>query len=244
VDFEQARVMAAAGYELRELVREGRRTSVYRARRLADQRSVVLKCLRSDHTGQREAARLRREFEILSRFDHDNVVRAYGLERIGSGLALVLEDFGGGLLVIAAVTVLFTPWGTPGARLVDPLRAQHNVSLQPARDFMAQLEAAGELRRIAEPVSPHLEMTALADRVLVVDVSEQTQLARTMRRDANDEAQVRAIIAAQIDRAGRLESLLGLRPTHRRLLLHLGSARLSPNHWCCCHISDPLPVHT
>ena len=98
VDFEQARVMAAAGYELRELVREGRRTSVYRARRLADQRSVVLKCLRSDHTGQREAARLRREFEILSRFDHDNVVRAYGLERIGSGLALVLEDFGGGTL--------------------------------------------------------------------------------------------------------------------------------------------------
>jgi 4-hydroxy-3-polyprenylbenzoate decarboxylase len=34
------------------------------------------------------------------------------------------------------------------------------------RDFIAQLEAAGELRRIAEPVSPHLEMTAIADRVL------------------------------------------------------------------------------
>ncbi|CAM5786538.1 4-hydroxy-3-polyprenylbenzoate decarboxylase [Ottowia pentelensis] len=34
------------------------------------------------------------------------------------------------------------------------------------RDFMTQLEAAGELRRIAEPVSPRLEMTALADRVL------------------------------------------------------------------------------
>ncbi|MGS5085866.1 4-hydroxy-3-polyprenylbenzoate decarboxylase [Hydrogenophaga sp. A37] len=34
------------------------------------------------------------------------------------------------------------------------------------RDFMAQLEAAGELRRVREPVSPHLEMTALCDRVL------------------------------------------------------------------------------
>jgi 4-hydroxy-3-polyprenylbenzoate decarboxylase len=34
------------------------------------------------------------------------------------------------------------------------------------REFMAQLEQAGELRRIAEPVSPHLEMTALCDRVL------------------------------------------------------------------------------
>ena len=34
------------------------------------------------------------------------------------------------------------------------------------RDFMAQLESDGELRRIAEPVSPHLEMTAVCDRVL------------------------------------------------------------------------------
>jgi len=34
------------------------------------------------------------------------------------------------------------------------------------RDFVSQLEAAGELRRVREPVSPHLEMTALCDRVL------------------------------------------------------------------------------
>ena len=34
------------------------------------------------------------------------------------------------------------------------------------RDFMAQLEQAGELRRVVRPVSPHLEMTAVCDRVL------------------------------------------------------------------------------
>ena len=34
------------------------------------------------------------------------------------------------------------------------------------RDFSAQLERQGELRRVAAPVSPVLEMTALADRVL------------------------------------------------------------------------------
>ncbi len=34
------------------------------------------------------------------------------------------------------------------------------------RDFLTQLETAGELRRVAAPVSPHLEMTALSDRVL------------------------------------------------------------------------------
>ncbi|HWI83475.1 4-hydroxy-3-polyprenylbenzoate decarboxylase [Ramlibacter sp.] len=34
------------------------------------------------------------------------------------------------------------------------------------RDFIGQLEQAGELKRVREPVSPHLEMTALCDRVL------------------------------------------------------------------------------
>jgi 4-hydroxy-3-polyprenylbenzoate decarboxylase len=34
------------------------------------------------------------------------------------------------------------------------------------RDFLRQLEAIGELRRVAEPVSARLELTALADRVL------------------------------------------------------------------------------
>jgi 4-hydroxy-3-polyprenylbenzoate decarboxylase len=34
------------------------------------------------------------------------------------------------------------------------------------RDFIQGLERAGELKRVAEPVSPRLEMTALSDRVL------------------------------------------------------------------------------
>ena len=34
------------------------------------------------------------------------------------------------------------------------------------RDFAAQLEHMGELKRVTQPVSPHLEMTALADQVL------------------------------------------------------------------------------
>ena len=34
------------------------------------------------------------------------------------------------------------------------------------RDFMHQLEQDGELRRVAQPVSPYLEMTALCDKVL------------------------------------------------------------------------------
>jgi 4-hydroxy-3-polyprenylbenzoate decarboxylase len=40
------------------------------------------------------------------------------------------------------------------------------VAYRDLRDFLTQLESAGELRRVADPLSPHLEMTAVCDRVL------------------------------------------------------------------------------
>ncbi|MGH8399926.1 MAG: dephospho-CoA kinase, partial [Gammaproteobacteria bacterium] len=45
---------------------------------------------------------------------------------------------------------------------------------------------------------------ALVDRILVVDCSEQTQLARLMSRDGENESSARAMLAAQIDRTRRL----------------------------------------
>ncbi len=70
------------------------------------------------------------------------------------------------------------------------------------------------LDQIAASTSPYtilsspllLETTQgeLADRIVVVDVPEEVQLARTMSRDDNDEAQVRRIMDAQMKRADRL----------------------------------------
>jgi dephospho-CoA kinase len=72
-------------------------------------------------------------------------------------------------------------------------------------------EIESGLRAAASPyvilVSPLLleaGQRRFVDRVLVVDVPEAVQLARTMARDANDEAQVRAIMAAQATREARL----------------------------------------
>lgn len=56
-------------------------------------------------------------------------------------------------------------------------------------------------------VSPLLVESGQArrcNRVLVVDVPEALQIERTMRRDGNSEAQVRAILAAQASRQQRL----------------------------------------
>lgn len=58
-------------------------------------------------------------------------------------------------------------------------------------------------------VSPLLvesQQQSICDRLLVVDVPENTQLERTMQRDNNDEQQVRRIIASQASRQHRLEA--------------------------------------
>lgn len=58
-------------------------------------------------------------------------------------------------------------------------------------------------------VSPLLLETAqkkLVDRILVIDVSKEEQIERTMKRDNSSRETIEAIIASQIDRDTRLES--------------------------------------
>lgn len=75
-----------------------------------------------------------------------------------------------------------------------------------AAEIRAQLQASTSPYTILS--SPLLLETAqkdLADLVVVVDVPEEVQLARTMARDNNDAAQVQRIMAAQLPRQQRLE---------------------------------------
>ncbi len=58
---------------------------------------------------------------------------------------------------------------------------------------------------LVSPLLFETNQVRFTDRVLVVDVSEELQLERTMARDKNDEAQVRSIMAAQASRKERLD---------------------------------------
>lgn len=76
-------------------------------------------------------------------------------------------------------------------------------------------------------VSPLLVESSQKDfcnRLLIIDVPEEVQLARTMSRDDNDEAQVKRIIASQASRAQRLaladdviENVNGLDELHQAI---------------------------
>jgi len=82
-------------------------------------------------------------------------------------------------------------------QLLHPLiRQQMFAQLQAARSVYAILMA---------PLLLENQLDQYVDQVLVVDVSEAVQLARTMARDQNDASLVQAIMAAQCSRSERLQ---------------------------------------
>lgn len=102
----------------------------------------------------------------------------------------------------------------------------------------AQLEAATSPYAIlSAPLLLENKLTHLCDRVLIIDVSEATQVQRTVARDHNNKDQVRAIMRSQVSRDQRLAvaddvidnngspeaTLAQVRTLHQRYLTLAGS---------------------
>lgn len=136
--------------------------------------------------------------------DADEVAR-WVVEPGQPALEKIVEHFGDGILA-------------PGGGLDRPaLRALifgHPEQRQWLEQLLHPLIRQEVDRRLASAVSPYAILVSpllvesgqfrRVRRVLVVDVPETLQLARTVRRDGVDEAQVRAILAAQASREERL----------------------------------------
>ena len=106
-------------------------------------------------------------------------------------------------------------------------------------EIISQLAAAtSPYAVLASPLLFESRQNELADRTLVIDVPEETQVERASHRDSNQAEQIRRIIAAQmprqerldraddsVDNSGSLEDLhQHLRPLHQMYL------QLAENH--------------
>jgi PAS domain S-box-containing protein len=87
-----------SGFCVGEQLHVGRRSVVYRARRLADDQPVVLKVNVGDEPPEEALARYQHEHELLQLLQSDLVIKSHGVVREGALLALVIEDFGGASL--------------------------------------------------------------------------------------------------------------------------------------------------
>ncbi len=82
--------------------------------------------------------------------------------------------------------------------LLHPL-IRHNIVEQTK-------EAKSEYCILVAPLLIENNLLELVDRVLIVDVSETTQISRTLLRDNSSEQEIKAIIASQTNRTARVNA--------------------------------------
>ncbi len=82
-------------YQITQLIYESNDSQVFRATRLSDNLSVIIKYLKEDYPSPSMLARYQHEFDILSKLDLKGVIKVYDLQRYHHTLFLVLEDIGG-----------------------------------------------------------------------------------------------------------------------------------------------------
>jgi serine/threonine protein kinase len=83
-----------SGYEIGEEISHGANARIYRALRLRDGQSVVLKIHTEDANENKRARRNRNEQEILQAINSLRVIRCYGAEQFAGSTVLVMEDIG------------------------------------------------------------------------------------------------------------------------------------------------------
>ncbi len=91
-------MLSLRGYRCLELVHSGHRSLVYRMQRREDGEGVIAKALRVSEPTRRDVDKMQREFDVMSMFDCDEIVRAQDFIVGSSGPVIVMEDFGGASL--------------------------------------------------------------------------------------------------------------------------------------------------
>ncbi|WP_437761971.1 AAA family ATPase [Sorangium sp. So ce281] len=85
---------SGAAYTLTGVIHESSATTVYRGVRESDRSPVAIKRLKSERPLPVEIAKLKYEYAIARDLALQGVVRVYGIEMVGSSLALIMEDAG------------------------------------------------------------------------------------------------------------------------------------------------------
>jgi predicted ATPase/signal transduction histidine kinase/tRNA A-37 threonylcarbamoyl transferase component Bud32 len=88
-------ISAFPGYIALETLQHGEDTIVYRAKRLSDQRPVIVKLLAAEYPSLELVTRLKQEYRIPQDLPPLGVVQPLSLENHQNRFALILEDFGG-----------------------------------------------------------------------------------------------------------------------------------------------------
>ncbi|MDJ0838682.1 MAG: AAA family ATPase [Acidobacteriota bacterium] len=159
-------IPAPAGYQILKRIYSSRNSQVFRARRLADSRPVIIKILSDDYPSPAESARYRQEFEITRKLTEPGIIRAYSLENTGRGLMIVLEDFGA-----SSLNILWPEEALPP-----------ELFFSPALQAAAALKKIHRAQVIHKDINPsNLVYNPQTDVLKVIDFGIATRLRRVTR---------------------------------------------------------------
>ncbi|MEH2412364.1 trifunctional serine/threonine-protein kinase/ATP-binding protein/sensor histidine kinase [Nostoc sp.] len=88
-------MVSIPGYHVSKELYNGSRTLVYGANRETDQKSVVIKLMKTAYPSFSELVQFRNQFTIAKNLNLPGIIQTYSLEPYQNGYALVMEDFGG-----------------------------------------------------------------------------------------------------------------------------------------------------
>ncbi|MEH2022568.1 trifunctional serine/threonine-protein kinase/ATP-binding protein/sensor histidine kinase [Nostoc sp.] len=88
-------MVSISGYHVSKELYNGSRTLVYRANRETDQKSVVIKLMKTAFPSFNELVQFRNQFTIAKNLNLPGIIQTYSLEPYQNGYVLVMEDFGG-----------------------------------------------------------------------------------------------------------------------------------------------------
>ncbi|MBL0514146.1 dephospho-CoA kinase [Aeromonas media] len=147
-----------------------------------------------------------------------NQFAALGIEVVDADL-IARDVVAPGTPALAAIASHFGPEMLTGQGLLDRRALRERIFSDPAAKswlnaLLHPIIRSEMLRQCAAASSPYCllvvpllvenRLTELADRVLVIDVDEATQIERTCRRDGVSREQAQAILASQASRSERL----------------------------------------
>lgn len=155
-------------------------------------------------SGKTTVANLFQQHFAIDIIDADIIARQV-VEPGTPGLAAIIEHFGSGILddtgQLNRSALRERVFSTPS----DKEWLNHTLHPLINDRMLAQIQQiSSPYGLLVVPLLVENQLQSMVDRVLVVDVDEESQLMRTMARDQVTQQQAQAILAAQATRAQRL----------------------------------------
>lgn len=229
--------MELGGYAISDFLYEGKHINVYRGKRKADQKPVIIKIVKSEFPNALQIEDLNHEFEILNKLKSPRIVKAYGLEEIDNRLAIVLEDFDGQQLERALL--------------------EKKLDLKSALAIAIELaQGLGEIHHqhvIHKDVKPQNIIVDLDKKqIKYIDFSLSTQLSRENQQLYKPSSMAGTLAYISPEQTGRMNRSLDYRTDFYSLGVTLYQIftrklpfeALSPLELVYCHIAKyPIPPH-